>query len=335
MSLLWETTRPVFGEASRLLYAGYGLCFVLVLLIVGIQGNPGAPLFGTTAFQYLWTQPEIILHCLSPSVWPSGQCLDYLWPAADFASGLIPALVIVALLGLSARLLLLRNPLGFPGAWFFVILAPSSSLVPLADLAFEHRICLPLAALSVLTITGGYTLLARLFPARGRKPALRAVALGDDSPELHSRLGYLCLVRHDQARAAYHYDRAVELDPGQASSWINLGLARATLGEFDKAGEAQDSGWLSPLRARSCTTTWPAWRPDSGDHPRLCHGWKRPRLWVSPARNGPGGTQPSRLSRISQDSTSGSRTWRPRSGHRAGIEQFPQYMPGRWAALDV
>ena len=33
---------------------------------------------------------------------------------------------------------------------FFFILAPSSSIVPIADLAFEHRMYLPLAAVIVL-----------------------------------------------------------------------------------------------------------------------------------------------------------------------------------------
>ena len=33
---------------------------------------------------------------------------------------------------------------GFLGAWFFLILAPTSSVLPILDLAFEHRMYLPL-----------------------------------------------------------------------------------------------------------------------------------------------------------------------------------------------
>jgi hypothetical protein len=38
---------------------------------------------------------------------------------------------------------------GFLGAWFFLNLAPTSSVVPIADAAFEHRMYLPLAAIIV------------------------------------------------------------------------------------------------------------------------------------------------------------------------------------------
>ena len=42
-----------------------------------------------------------------------------------------------------------RPALGFVGVWFFLILAPTSSFVPLEDLVFEHRMYLPLAAVIV------------------------------------------------------------------------------------------------------------------------------------------------------------------------------------------
>ena len=56
-------------------------------------------------------------------------------------------------LRLAARHGLGRRPwLGFLGAWLLAILAPTSSVVPLADTMFEHRMYLPLVAVVVLAV---------------------------------------------------------------------------------------------------------------------------------------------------------------------------------------
>ena len=254
-------------KASRLLYAGYGLCSAMVFLLAGTGGTVGTPLFRTTALQYLWTQPEIILHYLRLSLWPSGQSLDYLWPAADLASGLVPALVVVALVALSARSLLRGSPLGFLGAWFFVILAPSSSVVPLADLAFEHRMYLPLAAISVLVVTGGYVLLKRLLPVEIRSRALAAgvclavavaavlglltrernrdfrseVSIWEDTankrpenPRARNNLGAALEGAGRHAESLEAYREAIELKGDYADAYMNLGAALAEAGDLDQ-----------------------------------------------------------------------------------------------------
>jgi tetratricopeptide (TPR) repeat protein len=45
------------------------------------------------------------------------------------------------------------------GVWFFLILAPSSSVIPQADPIFEHRLYLPLAGLAALVVVGLYAML--------------------------------------------------------------------------------------------------------------------------------------------------------------------------------
>ena len=49
-----------------------------------------------------------------------------------------------------------RPALGFLGGAFFLILAPTPSVVPIVDLAFEHRMYLPLAAVAVAGTIAGY-----------------------------------------------------------------------------------------------------------------------------------------------------------------------------------
>src|SRR5207244_4080274 len=52
--------------------------------------------------------------------------------------------------------------LGVLGLAFFLILAPTSSIVPIADLAYEHRMYLPLACVVLLALTAIATLASRL-----------------------------------------------------------------------------------------------------------------------------------------------------------------------------
>jgi tetratricopeptide (TPR) repeat protein len=126
------------------------------------------PLF--TPLQYALTQPGVLLHYLRLVLWPSELCLAHDWPIArTTASVLIPGLIIVALLALTAWALLRRPALGFLGAFFFLILAPTSSILPIADACAEHRMYLPLAAVITLLLAALWLLLDRCL--RGAPPA--------------------------------------------------------------------------------------------------------------------------------------------------------------------
>ncbi len=102
---------------------------------------------GISALQYAATQPGVICKYLQLALWPASQCLDYDWPIATNWQRIVPPAIFVGvLLALTVWLLYRRHWLGFAGAWFFLILAPTSSFVPIKDVMFEHRMYLPLAA---------------------------------------------------------------------------------------------------------------------------------------------------------------------------------------------
>lgn len=133
------------------------------------------PLF--TPVQYLFTQPGVILHYLRLAVWPSDLCLAHDWPVArTLAAVIVPGLLTVALLAFTAWALLRRPALGFLGAFFFLILAPTSSILPIADACAEHRMYLPLAAVVTLIIVGLWLLLTRLVPPSPAAPSPRRPA---------------------------------------------------------------------------------------------------------------------------------------------------------------
>jgi tetratricopeptide (TPR) repeat protein len=104
--------------------------------------------------EYARTQPEVLLHYLRLVVWPNPLCLDYMWPVADTASAVLPALLILALLAISVWALFAHPPIGFIAFSFFVVLAPTSSFLPIYDLAFEHRMYLASAAVIVMLVFG-------------------------------------------------------------------------------------------------------------------------------------------------------------------------------------
>jgi tetratricopeptide (TPR) repeat protein len=98
---------------------------------------------------------------------PSPLVFDYGWrPALSLGEVAAQAMALIGLAALTVIALIRKQPLGFLGAWFFLILAPTSSVLPITtEVAAEHRMYLPLAAVVVLAVVGGYALGAKLIGA--------------------------------------------------------------------------------------------------------------------------------------------------------------------------
>jgi protein O-mannosyl-transferase len=180
-----------------------------------------------SAIEYARSQLGVILHYLRLSFWPSPLVLDYGWPVARSASEIVPGAVVIGGLAAATAYALIRWPKwGFLGAWFFLILAPTSSIMPLADLAFEHRMYLPLAAVVSGVVVGGWLAGQRLVRrgtislstmtfAGGFLTLLVVVALG--TVTFQRNLDY-------QSEFAIWQDTAAKV-PGNGRARNNLGLA--------------------------------------------------------------------------------------------------------------
>lgn len=145
-SVLWASgvARSVLNPASKFSYVGFGYK-------------------GFTPLEYLQTQSGVLVHYLRLSFWPHPLCLDYHWPAPPGLSAVVPQAVVVLLLLAGTVWALLRKPwLGFLGVWFFVILAPTSSFVPIKDPIFEHRMYLSLAGVVALAVFLAHFLMRHL-----------------------------------------------------------------------------------------------------------------------------------------------------------------------------
>lgn len=145
------------------LYAGFVGCWIVLAVLV--LSNPRAASVGAShgwsSWLYLQTQAGVIVHYLRLALLPWPLVLDYEWPAAASLASVLPQVVFLAvLLALTIWGLLRLKPVALLGAWFFLILAPSSSILPIVtEIAAEHRMYLPLCAVIALVVVGGYRLL--------------------------------------------------------------------------------------------------------------------------------------------------------------------------------
>jgi tetratricopeptide (TPR) repeat protein len=152
-----------FREALRrrwALYLGMAISEGVLAFLVKTMSLPASYVkSGVTPWTYFRTQPEVILYYLRLCFWPCPLCLDRCWLVARTAGEILPGLLVVGLLAAATLYgLYRRKSWSLLGAWFFLILAPTSSFLPLYELAAEHRMYLPLAAVATAVVLGCYEL---------------------------------------------------------------------------------------------------------------------------------------------------------------------------------
>ena len=113
---------------------------------------------------YTLCQFGVIAHYLRLCFWPHRLVIDYGYYAPPTVWQIAPyAALIGGLLAATLAAFRYQPWLGFLGVWFFAVLAPSSSVVPLfQQVAAEKRMYLPLAAAVTAVVIGGYLAAHRL-----------------------------------------------------------------------------------------------------------------------------------------------------------------------------
>jgi protein O-mannosyl-transferase len=245
----WRRRRPFYGALA----ATWLILAFLVIAEHGRGGTAGAG-SGVSPWSYALAQFPAIVHYLRlcllpyPQVFDYGRSLDL--PASHVAAS---ALVVAFLLAATLWGLARGTALGFLGSFFFAVLAPSSSLVPVAtETMAEHRMYLPLAAVAVLVAIAVRRLLGRaalpaclvLAAALGALTWQRnqtylseeaiwrdTVARLPGNARAHNNLGYELSGRPGRLdEAAAQFEEAVRLDPAYADARTNLGNALDSLG---------------------------------------------------------------------------------------------------------
>ena len=167
----------------------------------------------------------------------------------------MPGSIVVGILLAATIWALVRKPMwGFLGAWFFLILAPTSSFMPIRDLAFEQRMYLPLAAVVALAVLAAHLLGERLAARRGfGRGAPAHPDRGGDRPDAAAddRAG-LADVRSEPGLPRPHLDldRRDEGEPGNARAWNNLGEICYYGGPFRRGEDGLRGGRQAGPRLR-------------------------------------------------------------------------------------
>jgi Flp pilus assembly protein TadD len=197
---------------------------------------------GLTPWRYLLTQPEVLLHYARLCFWPSPLCLDYGWEfVSSWREAVVPGSILVALLALTAVALWRRPKLGMLGAFVFVVLAPTSSIVPIRVFAFEHRMYLPLAAIIVLVLLGALALrdrLARAMPARER--TIRATSVGIGVLAIAALCGRTFARNADYGSATRMWADVVAQRPRNARAWNAYGVELSVEGRLEESMHAYE-----------------------------------------------------------------------------------------------
>ena len=238
----WRDVFDRRGTAHLGLFASWAWLGWLTALSGGRHGTAGFG-YGTNPLDYLLTQFRIVPDYLALAIFPVGFCADWGFPLytepAEWGSGL----ALLLLLGCATLFALAKCPRwGFAGAWFFIILGPTSSFIPLVtQTGAEHRMYLPLMGLIVGAVAAVATIVDGLLGGRfGSRMVPRAVLA----------VGLLaiaaCSVLSFQRNALYAdpvalWKDAVRSRPDSARAWGAIAIDA-----LDRADYAAALEWIDP-----------------------------------------------------------------------------------------
>jgi tetratricopeptide (TPR) repeat protein len=275
------------------LYGALALGWVALLgiLITAPAGDTaGFGVKSISPLQYLISEFSVICHYLRLSLVPTPLVFDYGWPKAESLSAALPYAITVGLFaGLTLFGLWRRVRAAIFGAWFFLILSITSTVMPIDDLAFEYRMYLPLAAIisgcvfagielwrrvlsvqlaqrQATTLNGGsvaFLMAALLISVFGSQTLARnqdyqsEMALWADTvvkrPEnarARNNFGYQLQQQGRLTGAIAQYTEAVTLNPSYAQAFYNRGTAFKDLGDLEQAErDLNDALGLNPSSA--------------------------------------------------------------------------------------
>jgi tetratricopeptide (TPR) repeat protein len=254
--------RELFGDrARRWFYAGLAASWLLLGALVAGGGRADSAGFGLGLrwYAYLYSQGWAIAHYLLLMFWPGDLRFDYGFAPVRGIGGLIGGMVVLTI-AVAALVVAFRSKrwwIAFLVAWFFILLAPSSSVLPIqTEIAAERRVYLASAALVVaIVIAAGYALRSRRREFLGaaavvalvflgltmRRSALYAnpealwrdaIAKAPANPRAYDNLASV-IYQKDRARigeADSLWNRALAIDSTYMTAWSNLAQIRLDKG---------------------------------------------------------------------------------------------------------
>jgi len=175
-AFLAATWRDVFARWR------FQVCTIATYCILGtcVLFGPANPTVGystsptVTAHEWLYTQAPIIIHYLRSLLWPDDLRGLYDFPVVrSLQAVLIPGALVAAALVATVVCWRRAPVIGFCGAWFFLLLAPSSSILPLiTEPCADRRMYLPSMAVFALAMSSIWVV-----AVRRNRGVLRSIAV--------------------------------------------------------------------------------------------------------------------------------------------------------------
>jgi len=184
---------------------------------------------------WIWfmSQWSALLHYVRQFVWPDGLSIDNDFPyTVDFAEtrAWLPLLVIIVWLVLATRVARRYPQVTFATLWFFVVLAPESSFLALAEVVNDHRpyiaTSLGLALLLAWVLERGVTALVRQEQRRWIVYGVLCLALALPAVAVNR---YRSWQWSDSLRL---WEDTVTKGPTNARAWMNAGLVHMRRGQL-------------------------------------------------------------------------------------------------------
>lgn len=137
-------------------YAGFLATASILIGIMLLKKTTYAELetLQATPFQYLLNQADAIVHYLQITFAPQHVALNYQHEDYSLSDVWLHLTLIAGLLALTAWGTAKRRAIGFVGCWFFLNLAPTSSVLPLVQPIQDYRIYLAIISLLFLPCCG-------------------------------------------------------------------------------------------------------------------------------------------------------------------------------------
>jgi Tfp pilus assembly protein PilF len=270
--LLWIwLLRPdirLFGP-PRALLIGLAATMVIVIALALTEARSVSAGFGVkgwTPWSYFRTQIGVIVHYVRLAFWPRPLVFQYGWLPAASWSEVLPQFALLASIAVATLFAIVKRwPAGLLGAWFLLILAPSSSILPIStEVAAEHRMYLPLAAIvaAVVLTTAGVSFRLGFRPSTDQKPT------GSGSRKLTPavlNVGFallalpLAVATHARNRA-YESQEAMALDvvqnrPQNAQAQLTYGSFLVGEGRFAEAEAHLRTALTLPLSPSTTEAT--------------------------------------------------------------------------------
>jgi protein O-mannosyl-transferase len=244
-----------------------------------------------TAWPFFISQFKVIIHYLIMFIWPFTMCIDYDWKLCTGISQpdcVVPLLILIAL-ACSIAWALKKNSTSiyaFGLLWFFICMAPRSTIIPSSELVADYKTYL--ASVGWLLLIGyalflGYQTLMRTIPCTRKKSMIVTLCLlgitllsvltyrrnlvwkscknfwfdvvqkAPLKARGHNNYGASLLLDHDSKNAIIYFQRAIHLEPETyAEAYNNLSTAYACEHKIDLAIVAlRKSLKISPYQPKS------------------------------------------------------------------------------------